>query len=336
MIISSRNRAIMITIAVGLLAAMLSAIAGHVRGTPGSDFTWLYRGALLLLDGQNPYRDSRLAFTNPYPNDSPLFYPLAAVMLAVPFTTLPLWGAAALFTGLGAGALSYAVLFNRSYLWPVLISSPMVVAVASAQWAPLMMAVALLPALQGIALLKPNLGISSLLYGGSWRTFLIAGVVVGAPWLYAPSWGWDWLSNVLSLHDHWAPVLFLPIGPLLVLSVPAWRRPAGRLLIALSVLPQKLWWYDQAALWLVCETQRQALVLSIFSWGLFLASRGGGVSSTLCSVALFFPALALLLHAQWVDRKDEQRGRHPERRCKPSGAASAANEPLHQRAERSR
>ena len=54
-------------------------------------------------------------------------------------------------------------------------------------------------------------------------------------------------------------------GPLLLLSVMRWRRPEGRLLLAMSLLPQNMLFYDQLLLWLIPKTRNQIMPVGAFS-----------------------------------------------------------------------
>jgi hypothetical protein len=97
----------------------------------------------------------------------------------------------------------------------------------------------------------------------------------------------------------------------LLSALVAWRRPEGRLFAAMALVPQNLFYYDQLALWLVPRTLRQSLLLSIYSFVVYLTwwrvvARGDTDymrQAVPYAYALYFPALAILLWNWWRDRR---------------------------------
>jgi hypothetical protein len=168
-----------------LLLACLLVVACRLllyAWLPGqsSDFDLLYKAAASLVRGDSPYPTAAQAFP----------YPLPAVLLAVPFSFLPLAVARLLFDVLVGWAFACA-------LWKLrgpngllaLMSGAYLFAMASSQTTPLMVAAILLPALGFLLAVRPN--ISALLAGGSRRhrllgaelgdsALLASGVVAGA------------------------------------------------------------------------------------------------------------------------------------------------------------
>jgi hypothetical protein len=51
-------------------------------------------------------------------------------------------------------------------------------------------------------------------------------------------------------------------GVLLLLAVLRWRRAGGRLLLAMSIIPQQLFFYDQLPLWLIPRTRNESIALT--------------------------------------------------------------------------
>ena len=251
---------------VGGLSALVSLICLLQRGGYAGDFTWAWRAARLLIHGHNPYHDPGLSPIFPYPFDAPLFYPLPAVVVAAPFALLPAWLGGPTFFGICAGTLAYLIARKQEWrLVPLLVSAPFYVAASVAQWSPLIVAAALAPALAPLALAKPNLGIPVLITHGDRRQWLRAlyFVVLTLPLL--PSWPLDWLHNLQHQSHYPMPLQVFP-GIVLLLALLRWHDPAARLLLAMAIMPQRLWFYDQLPLWLMARSWREGLFLTVFSW----------------------------------------------------------------------
>jgi hypothetical protein len=203
----------------------------------------------------------------PPPYDEALFYPFTALLALLPVARLPLPAAAAIFFGLSSGALAY--LITREALWRVhvFMSAPFVTAALLVQFSPLVMTAAFVPALGFLATLKPNVGLPLLVYRPSWKAAIGCGVFVAVSVAVFPRWPLGWLDSIR--HDsrvgaHPIPVLQMG-GVLLLLAALRWRRRAGRLLLAMSVMPQQLYFYDQLPLWLVPRTRQQSIALTACS-----------------------------------------------------------------------
>jgi hypothetical protein len=116
-----------------------------------SDFDLLYSAAAHLVRGENPYPIVTQWF--PYP----LFYPLPAVLLAVPFTVLPLGPARPIFDVLVGWAFVYALWRYRGpYAFLAVLSGAYLFAMRNGQTTPLMVAASLVPALGFLLAVKPN------------------------------------------------------------------------------------------------------------------------------------------------------------------------------------
>ncbi|MDW8061001.1 MAG: hypothetical protein RMK01_13120 [Thermomicrobium sp.] len=251
---------------VGSLATVVSLVGLHQRGGYAGDFTWAWRAARLLAQGQNPYRDPALDPIFPYPFDAPLLYPLTAVVVAAPFAALPAWLAGALFFGASSALLAYSIArTQRWHLVPLFLSAPFYVAATVAQWSPLVVVGALVPGLAFLALAKPNIGIPAVLSFGdreSWKR-AVAFSLLTLPLL--PLWPLYWWQNLRSEHGYPIPLLVFP-GFLVLAALLRWSDRRARFLVCLACVPQRLWFYDQLPLWLVARTWRESLLLTATSW----------------------------------------------------------------------
>ncbi|HWQ15918.1 MAG TPA: hypothetical protein VNL77_24170 [Roseiflexaceae bacterium] len=285
------GRRIGIAVAIGAAAAALCYVRLLQHGDYAADFTLPLFGARWLLAGQNPY-------TSPYPVDSPLFYPLPAVLAALPFAPLPPELAGALFFGLSSGLLAFGLTRDGWHRLLLFLSAPFLMALAWAQWPPLIMAAVLLPGLYPLAICKPNLGLPLMLAYPSWRGMAACAALLLLSLLVLPSWPLDWLAS-LGRNRHAPPLVVLP-GPLLLLGLLRWRAPEARLLLLLALAPQRLFFSDQLPLWLIPATARQTLALTLASWLGFFAwlafdsgtSAGAPPWVVACT---YLPALALVL-----------------------------------------
>lgn len=252
------------------------ALFSYVRLTFGScagarceagDFTWAHRGMQQLLIGENPYRDPTLGKGRPFPSNDPLFYPLPALLVALPFTPFPREVAGALFVGVSTGLLAFGLFREHFRDYPLLLSAPFWFAIISGQWSPLLVAAVLLRPLLPLTLAKPNIGLPLLLSYPTKKGVIASVGVLLLSLLVLPSWPVDWFRNVVT-HSMFRPLWGVP-GVVLLLALVHWRRAEARLLVLLALAPQRPL-YDQLPLWLIArrgKTSRPMLILSILSWG---------------------------------------------------------------------
>jgi hypothetical protein len=287
------------------IAIASAALAFYSVQRPGAvpDFLYPWTGIRLFLDGTNPYVAMRGHGAPPY--DEALFYPFTALVAVLPFARMTLPFAAALFFGGSAGLLAF--LITRDGLWRVhvFMSAPFVTAALLVQFSPLLMTAAFLPSLGFLATIKPNVGIPMLAFRPSWKAavgciaFLLLSLAI------FPRWPLGWLESIR--HDsrvgaHAIPLMQLG-GILLALAALRWRLRGGRLLLAMSILPQQLYFYDQVPLWLIPKTRQQSIALTACSqlaFILYYLLRTPGeliVRSAypLVIALIYLPALAIVL-----------------------------------------
>lgn len=285
------GRAFITAVVAGVYGTLVALLLLGWQGKGDGDFTWPLEAARWLARGENPY--ARIVDRGYFPYDSPFYYPIMAALVAMPFTRLPVYLAGAAFFGMGSGLMGYAVARNRMQAWPVFVSVPYFMAASVAQWAPWLFAAALLPGLQCLLTCKPTLGLAAFLREPSWsgvRSMAWA-VLIGLAAM--PGWPGEWLRTAGSSTRHVAPVVLLPLGPLLVLFALWWRRRGGRLGLALALVPQFIWFYDQALLWLVPRSWQAGVVLAAASWVGYALTRMDLLGMREAVVGLvYLPALA--------------------------------------------
>jgi hypothetical protein len=229
------------------------------------DFSWPWRAARALLDGENPYRVIRP--TGPYPFNAAFFYPLPAGIAALPFALFRPSVAGAAFVSLSSGLLAFGLARTRAGLakLPLFASAPFCMAALLAQWSPLMMAGAVIPSLQFLGVAKPNVALPCFAYRPTLRGVLLGAAFVVLSLMIIPTWPFDWRDALREAPRYRAPVTYFG-GPILLLAALRWRRAEARTLLAMSFMPQLTLFYDQLPLWLVPTSVWRSLALSALSW----------------------------------------------------------------------
>lgn len=235
--------------------------AYQAQGQLGTDFDLLYYAAIHLLAGENPYPIVHQWY--PYP----LFYPLPAVLVAVPFTILPIQAARPAFDIVSGGLLTYALWRHRSpHAVLALLSGAYFLAAKFGQSSPLVTAAALIPAVGFVLAVKPNLGLA--LFAARPRKAALLGVlaILALSLVLLPSWPLDWWSALQRRNAHLVSPVLRPFGWLLLLAALRWKTPEGRLLVALSLVPQNSLPYELVPLALIPRNPIQMSVLVVGSW----------------------------------------------------------------------
>jgi hypothetical protein len=298
-----------------------------------SDLIYVWAGARAWLAGRNPYAE--VGYHQAFPLEGNLLYPAPALVAALPLTPLSSTVADAIFVGVSAAVFAL-VLAKRGFTGlAVLGSFPFLKACASVQWSPLLTAATLVPALGGLLVCKPTVGLALGAYSITNRRWLPAAIAGGmaltmAAFAIQPDWPARLLEGAARpvspnasgggthLAAYHAPVALLPAGPLLLLAFLRWRRPEARLLGVLACVPHTMAGYELVPLLaLVPATPWQATILAALSWGLPLTLLTAHASYDAHFVATgqlsiwvtFLPALLMILRRKnegempaWVDR----------------------------------
>jgi hypothetical protein len=228
----------------------------HLPPTATSDFDAAWAAARALRTGADPYA----AIQSP-PWPWTLQYPLPAVLVAAPFSFVPLEFARSAFMAISVGLLVLGL--TRRAWWPliVLLGGPMLIALFSVQWTPLLTAAALFPWLSGVWVVKPTTGATLFAaYPNRWA--LIGGLMlVALAFVLWPSWPEGW-REALGGAPHRAAIL-RPGGALLLLGLLRWRLPEGRQLAILALVPLSPHLYEAVPLALVARSRWEMLALSV-------------------------------------------------------------------------
>jgi len=264
----SRRARIVAALCLGLVVA--GYVVARERFYPewGADIIQSWAGAWVLRRGENPY-------TAIGPNGTfmhwpwPLFYPLPALMLTLPFTTLSVAVFRPVFLGGSSAWLAYVL--TRRDLWrlAVLASAAFLGAIASGAWEPVLVAAALTPGACALYLAKPNVG---LVLGTALprrrATYVgigVAIVLLAASLIVRPGWVQDW-RDALRAGTHLAGPITRPGGFLVLAALAKWRRADARLLVAMAAVPQSMILQAALPLFLIARGRTETILLAMLSF----------------------------------------------------------------------
>lgn len=240
-----------------------------------TDFDQLWHAAHALRDGKNPY--SVVGPGREFGWGWPLYFPLPAVMLSLPFTLLPIVSARIAFSAVAAGLLGWALGSRIRTHWPLLLSASFIISASRNQWAPLLLAATFAPALGFFAMAKPNLGLACLAAQNRRGLILVTAgclVMVVVSFLVRPDWFASWSDVVRTSEQKRAAMTVLPVGPLLGLAALRWKRPESRVFLALVLTPLTGSLYDLLLLFYVARDLRESLIIAVLTqclfWGIVL------------------------------------------------------------------
>lgn len=250
-----------LAVAIGMYGAFLAWPRVGIVGL--SDFNQLWYAAHALLTGVGPYaavgpgRALDIAY--------PLFYPLPAVLVALPLASLRAAVASMVFSGVSAALLTFALTRVASHRVVAVLSFSFFYAAAISQWSPILIASAVLPGLGFLLVAKPTIGFALWLYRPRWQAAALGTLLLLISVVVRPAWPLEWIQTFGAARHIRAPIAS-PGGPLILLALLRWRRPEARLLAALACVPQTTLLYEVLPLFLVPASWAQSLVLVISTW----------------------------------------------------------------------
>lgn len=255
------HRRLIIAVIIGLCAAYLAWPGVGVVGA--SDFNQLWYAARALLAGGSPYAAVGPGRTFDWP--FPLFYPLPAVLVAVPFTVLTPAGASMLFSGIAAALFVWVLTRSAPYRLAAVLSFSFYYAAAISQWSPLLIASVLIPSLGFLLAVKPTIGLALWLYKPNWQAVVGGMLLLAISILVRPEWPMEWMQTFGAGTHIRGPITTLG-GPVVLLALLRWRRPEARLLVALACVPHTTLLYEALPLFLVPASWAQSLLLVALNW----------------------------------------------------------------------
>jgi hypothetical protein len=216
-------------------------------------------GARAVISGLDPYAVVPTAGTR-----YPLYYPLPAVLLGLPFGAFSFPVARVLWAGVSGATFMLAALHYRRGLLTALLSANLLNAVVQGQWSPLLTAAAVLPAISWVWAAKPSVGAALFIAFPSRRALIGCLLLAGISLAVYPTWPLRW-AEALRESNHVAPIL-RPGGVVLLLALIRWRQAEARLLAALACVPQTIGLYETLPLFLIPRTRWQGYSLAALSY----------------------------------------------------------------------
>ena len=248
----------------------------------------LWRGARILMSGGNPYDLATWHATPRGETDlaawksvlEPLYYPLPALLVWIPFSLGAFLTGSAAFCGIGAALFVFVI--SRGGLQRIWLCGgvPFIITLRFGQWSTWLIAAAMIPALAFLLPTKPNIGLPLFLSRPS-RTATVGCVAILLLSLAVmPGWPLGWYATVTGAFRQTVPhpipvTTFGGAGAICLLSLLRWRRPEARLIALMACVPQLPFWADQLALATVAETRREVIWsllgghLCFIAWFLF-------------------------------------------------------------------
>ena len=303
-------------VAIGLLAAAVSYALFPI--THGADFAQFHYHARAWLAGKDPYSGGFPIMRATRVVPEPLFYPFPTLLAVAPFAMLPLRLAGAAFMGVSSAVLAYGVIRRAPHQLPMFLGAGYIVSLGLGQWTPLVSATFIVPGLAWLAVLKPNVGLAVTAAKPTWAGILGGGALLVGTLALQPNWPVEWIRNLHAMPAHPAPIL-VPSGFVLLLALVRWRRPEARLVAAIALVPQLMYFCDQLPLWLVPHTRRESMLLSatsVIAWvsAMILAARQGRQpafnSDWFVLLGVYLPAMVMVLRRQnegWLPAAIERR-----------------------------
>jgi hypothetical protein len=298
--------AVIVAICVGIVAWLkqLQLPASQIAG----DYTFHWRAARALLDGHSPY--AVIKAVGGYPWNDSYRYPLPAALMVLPLAWLRVKTSAAVFLGVSSGLLAFGITREGFQRLLAFASVSFIFCFSGSQLTPLLMGSALLPAIGGLLITKPNIGLALFAAWPS-RYAVLGGVALTLVSIaLQPHWPMEWLAAVrahTTAEGNYATPISMMGGPVLLLALLRWRRPEARLLLGLALVPQSFFFYDQLPLALIPRSRREYTLFAALTLAALLIARRllpareASIAATTHTVAtvflyvLFVPCLVLVL-----------------------------------------
>lgn len=261
----TRTQRITVAIAIGFLSGLFVYAYAWREVRFVADLDQVWDAARALANGESPY--VTMGPQRPRHHAFPFYYPLAAPALLWWGQSLPVFLVRALFSGISAALLAFAVTRENWNRLPLFLSGAYLGLLTVAQWTPLLAAVISFPVLGFVLAAKPNIGLAIMAASRTRRDFLIVSlsalsltVIVSVVW---PGWFHEWRSTVATA-THFTPLILLPFGFVMLLALLRCNRWEARLVVALSLIPQTHG--PELLLLLTPRTLRGVLLLALLSY----------------------------------------------------------------------
>jgi hypothetical protein len=227
------------------------------------------------------------------------------VLVALPFSLFPLELARGAFIAVSVGLLAFVA--ARTAWWPLLmlLGGPMLVALNSVQWTPLLTAAILGGPLGALLAAKPTTALPLLVAYPRRAALVGMAALVGLAFVLRPDWPARWLDAVSGAPHR--PAILRPGGAILLLGLLRWRLPEGRQLAMLALVPLSPHLYEAVPLVLVTRTRRELLAFIVcgtlglgahYLWPARQVPDHGPLQWFIVFLAAYLPALVIVLRRQ--------------------------------------
>jgi hypothetical protein len=264
------------------------------------DFSWAIMAARDISNGTNPYGYQY--------SDIEVPYPLTVALIGFPFTFFQQEIAAGIFFGLSSFILAYGLMKDGDFWRLQLFFSPsFFYAMAFVQWTPLIVAMIFFPLFIFMIVIKPHIALP-LAFSGLTRFkkqhLLIAIAILFGSLILMPNWPLEYIKLLKPYQGIFPILVYSAGGPLLLLSLLKWRDPRGKLLLLMSLIPQRMF-YDQLPLWVLPTSSKEMLVLNFTGWlGFYLFFfhfRSGWNWPFWVVLFIYIPSLILLIRKEMME-----------------------------------
>lgn len=272
-----------------LIALIAGALSIYWQGVYWPDLNPPICSARKLLAGLEPYAGC----ATDYGGRPAAQYPLTTILAFLPFAGLPGPYAAAAIWAAMHFLLAVGILrAGQPWRFWIFLSGPYALAFVFHQFSPLIAAVMLLPGLLPLALIKPQTGLPIILTHLTRRRAAVCAAFVALTFVVYPAWPWAWWQSAQG-YDGVIPLLALPLGPLVALSLLPSRTKEDWTVFLFACLPQRSI-YDLVPLMALGRSKTQTILLVGLSWLPVALLAAGVPESAHGSLAFIYLPLTVL------------------------------------------
>lgn len=286
----------LICLGIGVVAGFLCFQYQTLFQRAAGDLTIPQCAARALIAGNDPYDCPRLMSDgSPGPSN-----PLTTALVVLPLAFLPSELLAGVFFGLLSVLMAWAL--TQEYTWWRLIafiSCPFFYSLQVVQWSPLIVAIALLPILYPLSMVKPQMGLPVAIMHFSIRRALICIGILIITLLIDWDWPLRWMTQISS-YDGFIPILTI-FGFVMLYLLRYWRNREAQWLLLYAIMPQRVF-YDQLILWILPRNMREMMILTVLSWIGFFAYMFTGIGVAWVILSMYLPSMFLVLYHLRLDR----------------------------------
>ena len=247
----------------GVVAALV-VWTGHTPPETRSDWDYTFVTARAVVTGQDPYAAVERAMERgSLPR--PYYYPATAPVFASPFGLLSHRLSVTLYCGIAVALLAWSLSLGGWWrLWG-LLSAPVIHAILLGQWSLWLSAAIGIPWLGLVWAAKPSIGLALFAGWPSWKAAAGMAVLLALSLILVPGWPASWL-HALHAGPHLIPPIRRPGGFVLLAAFLRWRRPEGRFLGMMALVPQSTLLYEMVPFLFFTRNRRELWVLMLLMY----------------------------------------------------------------------